>query len=526
MKIAPLLKILIFLLMTLSIVNCGGGGSEAPANNNTGDNPLITGSISGIIQDADTQQPVEGAIVSVNGSSVATSVFGIYNLENISANDRIVVTIQRTEYAEQSKIVSLNKQNQVINLNVSILPVDSIEEFDPDLAQALTVTDSPAVVILTASSLVQADGTTSPSGMVISNLTVIDPTIDIDLMPGDMQTGTDDGTLAQIESFGAITVTFVDAAGNDLNLAGGSPATIRIPVASNSDNPPATIPLYFYDTETGLWIEEGTATLDPTEGFYEGSVTHFSTWNADLIFERVTINGCVEDTNGRRLENIFIRSKGQDYSGTSVARTDNAGNFSIFVKSDARVSIFGRAFSRSTNTVDVQTGTSDITLDSCLVLQDAVILIPGPGNTTGGGILTLSGADTGAVGTTLEFLDAANLFSSVGGVVILATEGEDVLVGPTDPDNYFLLSSIGDAFFNLRITVEAQEYRYLCGTGGTYPDVGVGCGVGTITFNIVDNSMTFTNTIFRRLPDGSDAIIDLVVNGTIQWRNIDVSELP
>jgi len=518
MKIISSLKIITFLLMTLSIVNCGGG-SGAPA-----DNPpaTITGSINGIVLNAKTQLPIEGVTVSADDSSATTSATGNYNLKNIASSDRIVVTIQNAGFAEQSKIVSLNKQDQVIGLNVSVLPVDSTEEFDPDLTKDLTVTDSPAMVKLSASSLVQADGSTLPSGMVTSRLTVIDPTTNIDLMPGDMQTDTDGGTLAQIESFGAITATFKDAAGNDLNLATGSPATIRIPVASNTANPPATIPLYFYDTQTGLWVEEGTATLDASEAFYEGSVTHFSTWNADRIFERVTINGCVEDTDGNRLENIFIYSKGKDYSGVSFAYTDNAGNFSVFAKSDALVSISGRVSFRSTNTVDVQTTTSDITLESCLVLQDTAI-----GNTTGGGTLTLSGADTGAVGTSLVFLDAINIYGSFGGYYIYATKEEDTLglgIGaePTDPDNTFSLISVADETGSttiLTITVQAQEYNYVCNT----VDRNTNCGTNAITFNSTDDSITFTNAVLQRFDFSNDTLItiDLTINGTIQWRNFD-----
>jgi len=515
MKTISLLKILFFLLMTLSIVNCGGGGG---GNNPPAD---VTGSISGVVQSAKDQLPIEGVTVSADGSSVTTSATGSYNLENISTSDRIVVTIKNAGYAEQSKIVSLNKQNQVVDLNVSILPVDSVEEFDPDLSKELTVTDSSAMVMLEASSLVRADGSTPPTGMVISNLTVIDPTTDIDLMPGDMQTDTDGGTLAQIESFGAITATFKDAEGNDLNLATGTPATIRIPVASNTANPPATIPLYFYDKQTGLWVEEGTATLDPTDTFYEGSVTHFSTWNADRVYERVTINGCVEDMDGNRLENIFIYSKGKDYSGVSVAFTDNAGNFSVFAKSDALVSILGRTSFRTTNIVEVQTATSDITLESCLVLQDAPI-----GNTTGGGTLTLSGTDTATVGTSLAFLDAVNIYSFIDAIYILATKDEAPLgpdSDPTDPDNTFSLITVGDETNSttlLTITVQAQEFFYFCNT----TDIDSNCGNNAITFNTADNSITFTNAVLQRFDfiDNTFITVDITINGTIQWRNYDV----
>ncbi|NOY71391.1 MAG: hypothetical protein GXP14_03305 [Gammaproteobacteria bacterium] len=530
MKIISYLKALFFLLIIFSIVNCGGG-SGTPADNtghnlsgtvtptdNTENNPpaTVTGSINGIVQNAKTQFPVPGLIVSAGDSSATTSITGSYSLKNISSNNRIVVTIQGAGYTEQSKIVRLNKQNQVIDLNVSILPVDASEEFDPGLTKDLTVTDSPAMVKLTANSLVQADGTTRPSGRVTSSLTVIDPAIDIDLMPGDMQTDTDGGTLAQIESFGAITTTFKDAAGNDLNLADGSPATIRIPVASNTANPPTTIPLYFYNKETGLWVEEGSAALDPTEKFYEGRVTHFSTWNADLILERITIKGCVEDTDGKRLENVFIRSEGKNYSGAAFAYTDNAGNFSVFAKSNALVAISGRASFRSTNIVEAQTTTSDITLESCLVLDDTIT-----GNTSGGGTLTLSGADTEIVGTSLEFLDAIDLNSSTG-FLITATPFEDSVGGEsTDPDNTFSLFMMGeddraDFITILTITVQARTYVYSCGRDCN--------GTNTITFNETDDSITFTNAVLQRtgfINTGENNRVDIVINGAIQWRNYD-----
>jgi len=519
MKIISHFKILFLLLIAFCIVNCGGSGSDTST-----DQPpaTITGSISGIIQNAKTQLPVEGLNVSSNGNSVTTSATGSYTLTNITSNDRIIVTIQGDGYAEQSKIVSLSKQDQRVDLNTSVLPVDSTEVFDAGLTKNLTVTDSPAMVMLTASSLVQADGTTLPSGMVTSSLTIIDPTTDIDLMPGDMQTDTDGGTLTQIESFGAITATFKDADGNDLNLAAGSPATIRIPVASNTPNPPTTIPLYFYDTESGLWVEEGTATLDSTEAFYEGSVTHFSTWNADRIFERVTINGCVEDTDGNRLENIFIFSKGNDYSGAAFAYTDNTGNFSVFAKSNASVSIAGRASFRTTNTVDVQTTTSDITLENCLILQEAVI-----GNTSGGGTLTLTGEDTTILGTSLVFLDAINIYSLIDGFYVIATREVNTLdsgTDPTDPDNTFSLTSLNvgaESTTVLTITVEGEDYLYFCAT----TEIDTDCGAaGTVTFNSTDNSVTFTNAVLQRFEfTGIDNIdtTDLTINGTITFRNFD-----
>ena len=62
------------------------------------------------------------------------------------------------------------------------------------------------------------------------------------------------------------------------------------PAAPRAPTLPATFPLYHLNETTGRWTQEGTATLqtDPATGakYYEGTVSHFSTWNADRMIER------------------------------------------------------------------------------------------------------------------------------------------------------------------------------------------------------------------------------------------------
>lgn len=60
------------------------------------------------------------------------------------------------------------------------------------------------------------------------------------------------------------------------------------------DNPPPTIPLWYFDDESGLWVEEGIATLQGD--VYVGEVGHFSWHNLDVPAERVSISGKVTDS--------------------------------------------------------------------------------------------------------------------------------------------------------------------------------------------------------------------------------------
>src|SRR5690606_9683015 len=114
------------------------------------------------------------------------------------------------------------------------------------------------------------------------------------------------------------TATFTDAAGEDLQLAAGQIATIRIPVAAaRAGNTPASIPLFYFDQTAAIWREEGSASLSDDASYYEGTVTHFSSWNADIIYQTVMVSGRVVDELGHPVVGASIYSQGQDYIGSS-----------------------------------------------------------------------------------------------------------------------------------------------------------------------------------------------------------------
>lgn len=284
---------------------------------------------------------------------------------------RVTLSASGQGFSAQSRSIDLTAESVEVESELRLQPINAVVNFSAATGGDLDV-ENVDVVTVAANAFVDADGNVY-SGEIASEITIIDPTRDPALMPGGYQTrSTDSGEVAQIESFGAINVEFFDAAGNELNLGEGQTATIRIPVAAVNSTPPATIPLYFFDEATGFWVEDGEAVLVEREGVwvYEGTVSHFTVWNADRIYETVYIQGCVEDANGAAVVGAAVSTRGFDYIGTASAVSNEQGLFSVPVKinSTAFLTAINGVQSR-TLTIDV--GDADIAQADCLVVDVA-----------------------------------------------------------------------------------------------------------------------------------------------------------
>jgi len=309
--------------------------------------------------------------------SVTTDENGLYEMIGVDTTDTFYLRVSSAEYVvDVERHVANGETDRVLNLN--ILPIDYSTTFaatDPiNMGESAEATVN--IVEIPASTLETADGNT-PSGDITATITVIDPSLYVEAMPGLYTTSNSEtGDIEPIESFGAFSLTLTDADGNDLDLVEGTNATVRIPLASGVTNPPATIPLYYFDESTALWIEEGEATLTTIDGalFYVGTVSHFTTWNADQVYNTVELLGCVVDTEGLPVANVQVLSEGTSYIGRSSAYTDAEGDFVLPVRRDSSLLVFARAGGQS-NTVAINTSDVDSQLENCLVIGESSAIV-------------------------------------------------------------------------------------------------------------------------------------------------------
>ncbi|MFC3201472.1 hypothetical protein ACFOEW_06535 [Alteromonas oceani] len=309
--------------------------------------------------------------------SVTTDENGLYEMIGVDTTDTFYLRVSSTEYVvDVERHIANGETERVLNLN--ILPIDYSTTFAA--TDAINIGESAEatvnIVEIPASTLETADGS-APTGDITATITVIDPSLYVEAMPGLYTTSNSEtGDIEPIESFGAFSLTLTDADGNDLDLVDGTTATVRIPLASGVANPPATIPLYYFDESTALWVEEGEATLTVIDGasFYVGTVSHFTTWNADQVYNTVELLGCVVDTEGLPVANVQVLSEGTSYIGRSSAYTDAEGDFVLPVRRDSSLLVFARAGGQ-TNTVVINTSDVDSQLENCLVIGESSAIV-------------------------------------------------------------------------------------------------------------------------------------------------------
>lgn len=352
-------------LLVLSGCGGDGGGSDAVA---TTPGAVSLATVSGIVVSSTTGLPLAGVSVTTGSRVATTASDGRYTLTDVPMSDATVIGYELAGHAK-----GLTKPDfgvpTAATADVRLVPVGATQRFDAATAATVAIAGSSAQVSLPAGGLVTVGGTAA-SGTVTAELTAIAPATDPASMPGNYTASLAGGGTGTIESYGAIHVNLRDAAGNALNLASGKTATIRIPLSTRSADVPATMPLYYFNETTGLWVQEGTATLAGTapNQYYEGTVSHFSYWNADRPAETILVKGCVKDASGAAVGLVRLRSEGTDYSGQSSALADSAGNFSLAIRKGSVAAVWGELGERSTNVLSVGPSNATITLASCLVL--------------------------------------------------------------------------------------------------------------------------------------------------------------
>lgn len=368
-------RALLVTLFVTTLTACGGGGettSVQPTGNRT-----IQGQVNNIV----TGNLVDNATVTIAGRSVDTTA-GQFTLNNLPNTGDLIVEVRKDGFVATSRKASFAPGATATTIEMLMLPVTQSTQFSAsNLANGITLVESntSASVFLPAGSLIDPATGATPTVDVVANLTPINPAANVNAMPGDYTAIDTQGVEHVIESFGALSATFNDVSGNELNLAPNTLATVRIPVSSRNNTVPQSIPLYYFDVSRGLWIQEGIATLDASGNFYEGTVSHFTVWNADILYDSITITGCIENAAGNKVANASVVLEGQDYNGSSQAYTNAQGVFNIQAKRNG-VSllngIFGDKLSSTVTIGDNESTDTNVDITaSCLVLSNEAITV-------------------------------------------------------------------------------------------------------------------------------------------------------
>ncbi len=307
---------------------------ETPEEINPNSNPTTSSSVTLLCGTVTNRNgiPIQGADIVAGSSNTTTDDNGYFSISNFACGERCYVHAARSGYFDGSVGV-ISEVNGITS--VSIKMMDNTPDFivTPTSNQNLLLSNGAGITLQGMS--VDAGNGTAYTGQLNVAVFHHDPSATdfFSTIPGGDLIGSDlSGATKQLFSYGMLGVQLTDASGTELQLLSGMTATVNMPVpASMLGDAPATIPLWHYNETTGIWIEEGSATL--TGNNYVGSVTHFSVWNCDLPSDRATVTGLVRDCNNQPVSGVQVNI------GQGSATTNTSGHFQRYVPTNMNFNI-------------------------------------------------------------------------------------------------------------------------------------------------------------------------------------------
>lgn len=284
----------------------------------------INGTVIGYVSD-ETNNPISNALVKVYDRTTTTNDFGVFEFENIQLDKQgTFVRVIKDGFVNGSdKVYPLESE---VFSSIKMIRLETGKSFDSESGGEIAITGGGKVVF-PPNGIALQNGEPY-NGIVNVTARLLDPNSPflLDLMPGSLEGIASNQHNVVLATAGMIAVELRDSQGRNLNMKKESKASLEIPALVAS--PPSTIPMWYFDMEKGLWIEEGTAILE--DGFYKTEVSHFSFWNCDVPYPLINVSGKVLFSDGTpiRFQRVCVETKQGGLVTSSFGFTDANGCFS------------------------------------------------------------------------------------------------------------------------------------------------------------------------------------------------------
>lgn len=278
-------------------------------------------------------QPVGGARVSTpGGAQTTTNPAGEFILPGLPATSRLAVSVDAPGYDGTTAIYEV-RSGVLLTRPIRIQPLAPPVVISAGAGGTVPIAGGGQVIIPANAFPV------SPGTPVTVRATYIDPAnpAQFSTAPGDFTGRTFSNAMVQIESFGMLSVDVRDPQGQRLDLAPGQQATIQFPASGGTAA--GTRPLWRFDPQQGIWVEEGQVTVTPTT--QNTTVpTLAARRNVDVPFPPVCISVQVlrPDMITPR-PNQFVNASGISWAGGTGGWTNGNGIVQLQVRSASQVLI-------------------------------------------------------------------------------------------------------------------------------------------------------------------------------------------
>ena len=269
---------------------------------------MVSSNLSGVVRDT-AGEPLQGVEVLSGTSGTFTNEGGMFNFSELAVEDnRSVVRFSREGYFDVVRSASLTDGDiwEVVMCKKENSDCVAVDEYASSSEKTL---QAGGMTIELPRNAYKVDQTGAAyTGRVKTAMLYLSPNNEhfADMMPGsDLAAVRTDQSRATLLSYGMVDLNMTADNGDKLQLSEGTTAKLTFPIPKRmEDTRPATIPLWSFNDSTGLWEEEGVATLQGD--VYVGDVKHFSWVNLDYPESQATVEGYVKDDRGQALQGVRV----------------------------------------------------------------------------------------------------------------------------------------------------------------------------------------------------------------------------
>ncbi len=316
----------------------------------------------------ENNQAVQGASVKIGTTTVTTDEYGYFQAASVLVvKTAATVTVTQPGYFKGIKTF-IAEEGKNAFFRIKLIPKTIAGTVDAAAGGEVT-TGTGVKISFPAAAVVNATTNTAYTGAISVAASWINPTSPElnNIMPGDLRGIDENNAMKKLTTYGMVAVELTGTAGELLQIAPGKKAGLTFPLpASILGTAPATIPLWSFDEEKGLWKQEGSATK--TGNTYTGDVTHFSFWNCDVPAVYVQFNCTLQNGDGVPLRNTLVKiSVISNPQNSAWGYTDSSGyvagavpgneqlKMEVFSSWNCGTSIYSQNF--TTTNVNVSLGT-------------------------------------------------------------------------------------------------------------------------------------------------------------------------
>ncbi len=273
--------------------------------------------------------PVQYAAITAGSGSAMSNINGYFRIVNTSINQNgglITVNYPSPSFfagdftGSRDLMYRPNTTNFVQLKQVRAQYIKGITS----AAAGGTFNLGPVNLTINPNNIIKAADSTAISGSVLVYASYLDASQEgfLQSMPGNLFTITGNNTVASVEPYGMIIFEMLDDPEDLMALAKGATATLQFPANTSQQS----LTLYSFDSTTGFWKTEGTATR--VGNVFSATIHHFSSWCIGNTLPAVDLTATFTDPTGHPLANRPVEITAQNNFFTSgYAITDSAGNY-------------------------------------------------------------------------------------------------------------------------------------------------------------------------------------------------------